>query len=263
MPSESRFPLPVVELAAAGTSDAAEVATADVRLKIGGAPVHLRIHVPTGLAAQRVLLPVLHGLAEVVTGAAVRAVEQQGKSVSCRAGCGACCRQLVPVAPSEARDLARLVAALPEPRRSAVLARFADALGRLEEAGLGAPLRGLGGTDSSSRRAFALAYFRQGVACPFLEDESCSIHPDRPLACREFLVTSPAEECARPEAEAVEIVPVPTSVAAVARELDGDGWVPLVLALEWAAAHAADEPGTPGVDLLRSLLARLTGATVD
>jgi hypothetical protein len=33
-------------------------------------------------------------------------------------------------------------------------------------------------------------YFLQGVACPFLEAESCGIHPDRPLACREYLVTS-------------------------------------------------------------------------
>ncbi|HEY5241787.1 MAG TPA: YkgJ family cysteine cluster protein [Polyangiaceae bacterium] len=28
------------------------------------------------------------------------------------------------------------------------------------------------------------------VSCPFLEEESCSIHPDRPPICREYLVTS-------------------------------------------------------------------------
>src|SRR5262245_6458524 len=122
MPPEPRFPLPLVDLAAAGCRDAPEVVTAEVRLKIGGSPVHLRIDGPAGPVGPRDLLPVLHGLAEVVTAAAVRQVEQQGRSVSCRKGCGACCRQVVPVSPSEARDLARLVAALPEPRRSAVVA---------------------------------------------------------------------------------------------------------------------------------------------
>jgi Fe-S-cluster containining protein len=40
------------------------------------------------------------------------------------------------------------------------------------------------------------------MPCPFLEDESCSIHPDRPLVCREYLVTSPAELCAGPRRKA-------------------------------------------------------------
>ena len=51
-------------------------------------------------------------------------------------------------------------------------------------------------------------YLHENFACPFLEDESCSIHPDRPLVCREYLVTSPAENCSAPTAESIEKVPV-------------------------------------------------------
>ncbi len=52
-------------------------------------------------------------------------------------------------------------------------------------------------TKTPSRSA--RRYFHLGIACPFLEDESCSIHADRPISCREYLVTSPAVNCADPK----------------------------------------------------------------
>jgi NADH:ubiquinone oxidoreductase subunit D len=47
-----------------------------------------------------------------------------GATVSCKKGCGACCRQLVPVSEIEARQLKELVEQMPEPRRSEIWARF-------------------------------------------------------------------------------------------------------------------------------------------
>src|SRR5687767_4295062 len=59
-----------------------------------------------------------------------------GRAISCRAGCGACCRQLVAISVVEAESLAQLVAAMPEERAAVIRERFAAALKRLEEAGL-------------------------------------------------------------------------------------------------------------------------------
>lgn len=108
-------------------------------------------------------------------------------------------------------------------------------------------------------------YFALGVPCPFLEDESCSIHPERPLTCREYLVTSPAEHCAKPTPVAVEGVHLPGSLwMAFARlcdpspEAEPIGWVPLVLAPEWAASHREGPPLRPAPDVLRELIARFT-----
>jgi hypothetical protein len=135
----------------------------------------------------------------------------------------------------------------------------------LAEAGLLDQLRQPGPAAGRELRPLGLAYFRLGLACPFLEDESCSIHPDRPLACREYLVTSPAEECARPSAETVRTVPLPAEVGAAVRALDrqasqhGVGWVPLMLALEWAARHPEEPAAQPGTALLQDFFARLTG----
>jgi Fe-S-cluster containining protein len=245
-----KIPLPVVRLDATGGGSGR---TANIQLKIGGEPVSLEIAVPDRPAALREMLPVFQGLTDVVVGVAVREVERQGQQVSCRAGCGACCRQPVPVSESEARSLRRLVDGLPEPRRSQVRQRFADVLRRLTEAGLLEQLQQRIDqqfpADSPPVRKLGLAYFALGIACPFLENESCSIHPDRPIACREYLVTTPAENCSRPTAETIRMVPLPAKIGVAVRELDKHactgGWVPLILALEWADAHP-ESPPQPG-----------------
>jgi Fe-S-cluster containining protein len=252
-----RTPLPLVRLDAAPGLRA--VVTADVRLTIGEEPVQLAITVPEGPTRVGDLLPVFRGLANVVVGVGVRNVERQGARVSCRAGCGACCRQPVPVSESEARALKRLVDAMPEPRQTQVRERFAAAVQRLAEAGLMERIqRASPGTDAQEA---ALEYFRLGLACPFLEDESCSIHPDRPVACREYLVTSPAEECSRPAEGRVCGVPLPAQVAravwAVDRQTTASGCVPLVLALDWAEGHPQESPPASGPDLVRAFLSRL------
>jgi len=63
------------------------------------------------------------------------AVAAEGGTVSCKKGCAACCRYLVHVSESEAYYLYELVERLPEPRRSQVRERFAEARRRLQQAG--------------------------------------------------------------------------------------------------------------------------------
>src|SRR4051812_30585124 len=176
--------LPVVELRATGSGPSR---TADVRLNVASHPLHLRLTVPTGPTPIRDLLPLFHGLTNLVVDIAEKNVEQQGEHVSCRAGCGACCRQIVPISESEAHAVSTLVDDMPEPRRSRVKERFAAGVKRMAEAGMLKRLRKI--EKESDAVELGLTYFRVGVPCPFLEDESCSIHKDRPLACREYLVT--------------------------------------------------------------------------
>jgi hypothetical protein len=102
------------------------------------------------------------------------------------------------------------------------------------------------------------------VPCPFLVEESCSIYEHRPLSCREYLVSSPAEHCKRPSPETISMVPVPVKLSEILY-CCGDGagydrtrWVPLVLALEWAAAHAdVPQPRWPAPALFENILKRI------
>jgi Fe-S-cluster containining protein len=239
--------------------------TCNFSLELAGRRVDLEAHVPARPVGIGELLPVLEQLTDSVVDASVARERREGRMVSCRAGCGACCRQIVPIAESEARRLAAVVGEMPEERRQTVEARFAEALRRLESAGILERIRALTGeTGREQRHALGLEYFRAAAPCPFLEEESCSIHPHRPLACREYLVTSPAEECADPRPERIQMVKLaakPSSIlyrCADAEGRDAARFVPLVLALEWAESHPlATEAKAPGPDLLESFVREL------
>jgi Fe-S-cluster containining protein len=246
-----------------------ETVTAHLGLSIAGRTVRADITIPTKPVRIGEMLPVFQSLSELVVGATVEAVEAGGCLISCQKGCGACCRQLVPISEVEARRIRDLVEALPEPRRSTVRARFAAAARQLEEAGLLEKLRHPEQWDNDALCPVGLDYFAQRIACPFLEDESCSIHVDRPIACREYLVTSPAVYCQKPSAETIERVKMPTSVWNAVARLDPVApssrfirWVPLILAPEWADANPEEAPPRPAPDLLRAVLEQLTGNDV-
>jgi Fe-S-cluster containining protein len=229
-------------------------------LKIADTPVELEVRVPANPVRATKMLPVFQQLTNAVVAVGVSKAEAAGEQISCTKGCGACCRQLVPVAESEAYQLQALVQELPEPRRALLQARFAAAQEQLQAAGLLTKILFPGELSVEERRRIGLDYFRQGIACPFLEDESCSIHADRPLACREYLVTSPAAHCAAPSAETVHCVALPGSVSQVVQRLTATRevrWLPLILALDWAEEHPDQTPLRSGPEWLQAVFQQL------
>lgn len=224
------------------------------------------ITVPAGPIQVKELIPMVQAFADQVVQGTVRSVEESGQKVSCKKGCGACCRQLVPISEVEARQIYDVVTELPEPRQSEIRRRFAAARSRLEDSGLLQRLVDRGEFVEGDVQSFGMEYFRQGIPCPFLENESCSIHPDRPSVCREYLVTSPAENCATPSAKTVDQVKMPFKIWTALARFDKVHpkakllrWVPLVLALEWSVDHPDESPPRLGPDLLHEFFRNLTG----
>jgi Fe-S-cluster containining protein len=215
----------------------------------GEAPVdsEVTVRLPGGQVPAHAVLPALHAMADAVAANAAGQMRARGESVTCRAGCGACCRQHVPVSDVEARAVGELIEALPEPRRSAVRARFADAAARLQAAGLAERLLTGRPVPMPEFWEVTLGYFRLGIACPFLEDESCSVHSQRPLICREYFVTSPASECNDVGGTGIRRVLTPSLARAVC-ELTSDAdppeisVLPLALVPVWLARHPEPPP---------------------
>jgi Fe-S-cluster containining protein len=222
------------------------------------------------------LLPILQKFDDGLIGMAI----DETKPVSCCAGCGACCRQLVPISETEALYLADVIDAMPPDRKAHVLARFAQATATLESAGMRERLCpdvtsgsfSSGSftsptlSDPAERQKAGMEYFALGLACPFLEEESCSIHPYRPLSCREYLVTSPAANCTDPSPANIKMVPIPAKLSYVLYRFgDGKGedaprFLPLPFLLEYAATHTADsQPRVPGPELFGRFFNQLSG----
>lgn len=234
---------------------------ANVTLNIAGTKLDASFDVPTAKVTPRELLPIFRNFTEAIVGIAVDAAIGEGRKISCQAGCGACCRQLVPISVPEARQLADVVAAMPEDRRRDVLDRFTAATTRLKELGLLDRLKVPDQLGKSKQQA-AIDYFRAGIACPFLVNESCSIYEERPLACREYLVTSDPCHCAALTPQKIDGIDLPSHASRSLMEVGGktDGsprWIALTLALDWVAEHPTDTP-RPGPDLIRDFLYHLT-----
>lgn len=232
-----------------------------VVLVLSGEPVTLELAVPPGAVGFEDMLPILQGLTDFVV---ERGIEAAGRAISCRAGCGACCRQLVPISQSEARALAALVTAMPERRREEIRRRFDAALQALQAGGVTGEIDAARREVNDSTAGLGMRYFRQGIACPFLEDEACSIHPDRPLSCRQYLVTSPAANCTSPAPGTIEMVALaarPSRALLLADSEDaGVSWMPLVYALDYADGVPAQVPARTAPDILRDVFSRLRDA---
>src|SRR5215211_7890474 len=220
--------------------------TATLRLTMGDLRIAHPITVPNAAVPAAEIVPALQGLVNAVVEAAER-----DKAISCRKGCGACCRQLVPVSRTEGERLLQVMDAMPAERRELLKTRFAAAEAAIEAAGLK-------DRQGRSDRELSTAYFALGVPCPFLEEESCSIHPERPLVCREYLVTSPAELCAGPKQEGVTPVAVPkVSMAARGLQEDADDWFPLAMLMAWARTRPRKVTRRAGPEWMQRFLKRL------
>jgi len=194
------------------------------------------------------VLPVFQQMTNYLVGLSVEEIERQGGNITCRAHCGACCRQPVPVSELEIYQIAELVDSMPEPRRSEVKQRFSDACEHFREMGWFERIAECGGSGNTlpldkvkkNLKDLVDEYFAEKVACPFLEDESCSIHAARPLVCREYLVTSPPEHCSSPDRAEVKRVYLFMSPSKTVQfvgstnRLNDVGFVPLIRSLELA-----------------------------
>jgi Fe-S-cluster containining protein len=226
--------------------------------------------VPKEPIAPKEMLPLFFSFADAVVGAAAKGAQEGGKTISCKKGCGACCRQLVPLSETEARWIREVVDRLPPSRQTEIRERFAQAHSRLAESGLLEKLLEPERWKKGEGWSVAMSYFRLGIPCPFLENEACSIHPDRPVKCREYLVTSPAEHCRQPSAETVSTVDLPFQMWIAAARLDSTSpaerkirWVPLILAMEWPKSSSEQPEPRPAHELLRQFFDNLTGKTAE
>ncbi len=245
-----------------------ELVDVEFTLQLETGTMRTVVPVPSGQVTITDLLPILQTFTSGVAGRMANVAAERGQPVSCGPKCGACCRQLVPISNFEAEGLAAWVRSLPAEQQAVLAARFHRALLSLQEKGVLARLNPqMFVLASDAFKELATGYFTAGVPCPFLVDESCSIHPIRPLICREYMVTSPPEFCAEPgHMRALGLVlPVRPSRALIQLgkrvEEDAEGWLPLIFLFHWMAAgiDAGKSVAGPGPEVLREFVGALAG----
>lgn len=240
--------------------------TGKVGLNLGGSPFEIEMTVPAKPVKPQRMLPIFRQITDAFVGMSEQAIEAAGGGISCRKGCAACCRQAIPLSEIEACEIAEMVEAMPEPRRAEIKKRFETAWHHFADIGWFARLDETFKLPPEERNRVVVEYFNEKVDCPFLEDECCSIHQARPLGCREYLVTSPAENCWHLSAENVRMVELPVKTFDAVRKITNSpelnsapaNFVPLVLALEWTRRKADEFPEKTGEQWMADFFTNLT-----
>lgn len=224
-----------------------------VRLPLLGGDREVTLPVPGGKGALTMVLPAARKLSKASMDASVESERAEGRHVTCKSGCAACCRQLIPVSLIEARALMTIVEKMPTAKRDAIERRFAASLARIEEAGL-APKPGreprtsllsdVAGDVRDQWNDVNDRYLALDLACPFLERERCVVYEDRPFVCREHMVTTDPAACTT--GVGARAVPRPAyltrALAKTVEALDGimPSSLPLLFAPEWLAARGSE-----------------------
>ena len=247
---------------------------ATIHLTILGQQLSASFDVPHHPITPQQALPAAYAIADAVVDIATQASASQGKPVSCRQGCAACCRQMVTLAPVEAIAIADLAYALPIDQREQIRARFSGAIQRMRAAGLVEPastdhapvLRAPRAKNAEEAfNALLDAYFDLHIPCPFLENEACSIYAARPAICREYIITSPPENCQHVGRKPTHGIHLPVYLSdqlvpfGLIDATNGHlKKIPLPFALAWSAHHRhLFHPASNPKPLLQDLISRI------
>ena len=212
---------------------------------------------PAAVGAADDLLPCARTLLDDFT---ERVVADASTGVTCGPRCTACCHQAVPVTPAEVRSIVGALDRLEPDHRRRVATRTRAAVDAVSAAGLG-PRDFLG--DRRTTQDASLRYFALGLACPLLEEGLCSVHPDRPLACREYLVASDPAHCSTIDSHPERVVhiraasDVKAGFRRASAELGEPDLAVLVFALGAALSDAGPPPAPPTDPRSGPALARL------
>ena len=240
----------------------------EISLQTPSGEITTAVGVPTSFVPITAILPLMRGLGEEAQALEQRRLLEAGKTVSCQKGCAACCRMLVPISAPEALALARTMDRLDQSERNRLLAQLDLAHQRLAKAGLLKQLTSLAESEhpdtDEAIEPLNRAYYALRMPCPFLADEVCSIYEDRPAACRELAVTSPASECQDMTNATIQPVPVAVRISTTLSLLWADltgtvpKLIPLPLAVDWATRHKAEQTGKwAGTELLEKALDKI------
>lgn len=240
----------------------------DIALNTPAGRLTTALDVPTGFVPITAIVPVTRRLGEEAMQLEEHRAKEQGLSISCRMGCAACCRMMVPLSPPEAFSLRDYVEQLPTDRRAHIMQRLSEAKIALQQQGLLEQVEEIAksSTPLSDEQLEPInrAYYALRMPCPFLENELCSIYEARPAACRELLVTSPAELCENIAENPVRPLPVPVRIGTVlglvwgSLTMSSPRLIPLPLAIDWAHQYRIESSKTwKGSTLIDEMLDKM------
>jgi len=221
--SDNRLPIFLLDDSIIGEapSQSSGIDIVDLALDIFGEALHIQIAYRDCQATLADIMPVARLLSSKIIQIALSNLHCNGVTVPCAKGCIAhCCSFLVPLSVPELFQLKDDIIAMPQSQRKRIVRKSTLAARCI----LKSPPPGIF-ADKSENPSYNETeriplishwYANLELACPFLNEpeKTCGIYNHRPLACREYFVTTHPSQCARGSSDA-DIVELPVSITEV------------------------------------------------
>lgn len=190
------------------------VETISFELDILGEPVRFSISVAQKKARLSDIAPLARTLSTKLALVMLDRLRSNGELVPCCKGCSACCNYLVPLSIPEAFRLREELLAMPAEQGKAVLQSCLDTAKRIldkkpKEFNINKLAEAANPVQISQLGKW---YAGLKLTCPFLSDSLCTSYENRPIACREYIVTGSALLCEDESTDESQKVQTPVSV---------------------------------------------------
>jgi Fe-S-cluster containining protein len=210
-------------------------------LDVAGKTVPFRINVVSKQATLADIVPLARTIADKLILTFLDTLGRTGQSIPCQKGCSACCsRYLVPLSVPEMFRLREELLAMPADNSRQILQSCLDTAEKILDSRFQTSyLKSFSKSGQSQISQISKWYAGLKLACPLLSDGLCMSYEQRPLACREHMVTGSNFFCQPDHNGEPNVAPMPVSVleaigqlAAELENLDIEA-VMLPLAFAW------------------------------
>jgi len=178
----------------------------DRKICIGDTSMFFHIEVMNRYVGLSDIVPMARTVCDAIVDVTIGQAEKNGHAVSCRKGCSACCRYLVPLSIAEVCRLQHEFLQVPDDRRIPILKSCVESASAILA-------HGPSDIEDKADNLPALSewYIGLNIQCPFLLNGLCSLYEMRPLACREYYVSSRPALCQIGSTDTPNIVRLPVS----------------------------------------------------
>jgi Fe-S-cluster containining protein len=171
----------------------------------------------------------------------LKSLEEKGQPVPCRKGCCACCSYLIPLSVPEIFRFRQEFLAMQPEYRNSIMQSCMDAAERILDKNFQTSyLKSHSKNNPPWINHVGKWYDGLELACPFLAEGLCSLYEQRPLACREHIVTGLTDLYQTGQKCNLNVAPMPVSILEALGQLSSEleqsdiEAVMLPLAFAWA-----------------------------
>lgn len=169
----------------------------DLQINCFGSILDFAISAADSTARISDLVPMAQKLCDKIVGSAIENTDRRGDKVTCERGCKHCCSYMVSLSSAEAFKIRDEILAMPTKEQRQSIRKMMTASRHILNKSLPVNTDTIDDSSSEHIQSQNLShwYGSLDLACPFLENNSCSIYSMRPLVCREHLAVSEAFTC--------------------------------------------------------------------